>query len=868
MTSPAPADTAVVLDTPSAEHHRDALGIGESAPRLSWTVASAPKGWAQTAYEVEVAAHGGEPAWRSGRLESDESVLVPWPAPPLDSRERRRVRVRVWGGDSSQPSPWSPPLEVETGLLAAHEWTAVLVGPDWPRDHGGPERPALLRGEFDLPAEPVAARLYATALGAYELELNGARVGDEVLAPGWTSYHHRLRYRTHDVTALLRAGHNALGAWLADGWFRGRLGFRGGTRDIYGERTGLLAQLEVRCADGSTVRFGTGPDWRATQGPILSASLYDGEHHDARLEPPGPSEPGADTSSWHPVSPIARDLTAVCAPTGPPVRCTEEVAPVAVLTTPSGRTVLDFGQNLVGRLRLRMNGPRGTEVTIRHAEVLQDGELYTRPLRQARATDRYVLAGHGEEIWEPRFTFHGFRYAEITGWPGELRPADVTARVVHTDMRRTGWFDSSDPLLNRLHQNVVWSMRGNFLDVPTDCPQRDERLGWTGDIQVFGPTATFLYDCSGMLASWLADLAADQYDDGTVPFIIPAVPAPGWTPAWAAAVWGDAAVLTPWTLYERYADANVLRAQYTSARKWVDKVASELDEDGVWRHGRQLGDWLDPAAPPQDPWQACTDAHLVAGAYFARSAQTLADIAGTLGEDADRAHYGETAERARAAFTSAYVTDDGSLTSDTQAAYALALGFGLLPEAARPPAGERLARLVRAEGHRIATGFAGTPLVCDALARAGAVDDAYRLLLQQRCPSWLYPVVQGATTIWERWDSMLPDGTVNPGEMTSFNHYALGAVADWLHSTVAGLAPAAPGWRRLRVAPRPGGGLTHAAARHLTPYGPAEVAWRRSDGELRVDVTVPVGTTAEVHLPGRDPIEAAAGTHTFRAPHE
>ncbi|MFD3686294.1 family 78 glycoside hydrolase catalytic domain [Nocardiopsis sp. NPDC058631] len=865
MSPPRNTPVGAVPEAPTAEHHRSALGIGESRPRLSWTMSRAAPGWQQEAYEVEVRGDGVR-TWTSGRLAGAGSVLVPWPAGPLASRERRSVRVRVWGGGLDAPSPWSPPLEMETGLLEPGDWWAGMVGPGDGLGEG--ERPVLLRSGFTLPAPPRSARLYVTAHGVFEAEVNGVRVGDEVLAPGWTTYPARLRYRTHDVTALLREGENVLGAHLADGWYRGRLGFHGGRRDIYGDRTGLLAQLEVECEDGSRVRWGSGPGWRCAPSPTLSSSLYDGERHDARLEPAGWSEPGFDDTGWTPAVPVERDPATLVAPLSPPVRRTAELEPVSVAPTASGGLLLDFGQNLVGRLRLRVAGPGGTEVTVRHAEVLEDGELCTRPLRFAEATDSYVLAGTGEvEEWEPRFTYHGFRYAEITGWPGEMGPGAVAALVLHTDMRPTGEFTCSDPLVERLHENVRWSMRGNFVDVPTDCPQRDERLGWTGDIQVFAPTAAFLYDCAGMLRSWLADLAAEQYPDGTVPFIVPTIHAPTWTPAWPAAVWGDAAVLTPWRVYERFGDVRVLKDQYASAAAWADLVAQRLEADGTWRRDRQLGDWLDPATPPEDPFQSRTEPSLVATAYAAETLRTMAETARVLGLGPDRERYARLAGHVRDGFRAAYTGSGGRLTSDTQTAYALALCFDLLPEGtARAGAADRLAELVAEGGYRIATGFAGTPLVCDALSRHGHTAAAYRLLLQRESPSWLYPVTMGATTVWERWDSMLPDGRINPGEMTSFNHYALGAVADWLHRTVAGLAPAAPGYRSIRVAPRPGGGLERAGVSHETPYGTASVHWRRDGDRLRVSVAVPPGTSAAVDLPGLAPFEVGSGEHRLEAP--
>ncbi|MFC3998943.1 family 78 glycoside hydrolase catalytic domain [Nocardiopsis sediminis] len=862
----ATTSTAVRCSAPAVEHHREPFGIGEAAPRLSWRVHDAPAGWVQAGYEIEVAdTDGGAPA--TTRVESAEQVLVPWPAAPLTSRARRTVRVRVRGAEGP-PSPWSPPTVLETGLLDPADWTASVVAPDWDETPGTDRRPPLLRGAFRLRGPVARARLYASAHGLYEAEINGHPVGDHAMAPGWTSYHHRLRYQTHDVTALLREGDNAIGAWLGDGWYRGRLGFHGGTADLYGTEIGLLAQLEVVYADGGTETFGTGTAWRAAHGPILLSGIYDGESYDARAEQRGWSSPGFDDAGWQPVRTLPRDPATLAAPTGPPVRCTEEVRPVAVWTAPSGATLVDFGQNLVGRLRITVRGDAGRTVRLRHAEVLQDGELYTRPLRGAAATDAYTLRGDGAETWEPRFTFHGFRYAEITGWPGEVHPDDVTARVLHTDMARTGWFATSDPELDRLHDNVVWSMRGNFLDLPTDCPQRDERLGWTGDIQVFAPTASFLFDSAGMLASWLRDVADEQLPDGTVPVYVPVVPGGEWTsPAPPpVAVWGDVAVLTPWTLYERFGDRGLLRDQYASARAWVECVAGRAGAGRLWNTGMQLGDWLDPDAPPEDPAAAKSDRYLVATAYFARSAEVLARMAALVGEDRDHARYRDLSLEAAAAFAEAYLTDDGRTTDDAETSYALALVFGLVPEGLRQAAGDRLAEIVAAGGHHISTGFAGTPVISDALSSTGHDATAHALLAQRECPSWRYPVTQGATTVWERWDSLLPDGTVNPGEMTSFNHYALGAVADWLHRVVAGLSPAAPGYRTVLVRPRPGGGLTWARAVHDSPYGRIETAWRREGGRFTLDVVVPVGVTARVETPGGREEVVAHGRHRFTEP--
>ncbi|MEI5519728.1 glycoside hydrolase family 78 protein [Streptomyces brasiliscabiei] len=844
------------------EHVRDALGIGTGRPRLSWTTLTDAENWFQTAYEIELSTADGS---TTAELRSADSVLVPWPFEPLAARARAGVRVRVTDSDG-QVSAWSERAVIEVGLLSAEDWSADFVTPDRDEDAQTDQPSPLLRHEFELRGPIRSARLYATALGVYEAEINGRRVGDQVLAPGWTAYDKRLRHQTYDVTAQLRPGRNALGVTLGDGWFRGRIGFDGKTRAVYGDRLALLAQLEVEYTDGTTDRVTTDGSWRAATGPIVSSSLYDGEVHDARLERSGWSEPGHDISDWSGVRVLERDPGTLVAPDGPPVRRTEEVAPVEITVSPSGRTIVDFGQNLVGRLRLTVSGEAGRTVTLRHAEILEDGELCTRPLRTAAATDTYILRGEGTEVFEPRFTFHGFRYAEITGQPEGFDAATaVTAVVIHSDLTRTGHFTSSDELLNRLHENVVWGMRGNFLDVPTDCPQRDERLGWTGDIQVFAPTASFLYDSSGFLGSWLADLAAEQGENGIVPFVVPKVVPGADTPT---AAWGDAATVVPWVLYERYGDSGILATQYESMRAWVDHVTSLAGENRLWDSGFQFGDWLDPTAPAGRPDAAATPGELVATAYFCRSADIVARTARILGRTRDAEHYRTLADEIRTAFRAEYVTGTGRMMSDAPTAYALALCFDLLAsDAQRARAGDRLAQLVRGNGYKIATGFVGTPLVCDALTRTGHTDTAYRLLFQRECPSWLYPVTMGATTTWERWDSLLPDGTVNPSGMTSFNHYALGAVADWLHRTVAGLAPAEPGYRRLRIAPRPGGGLTHAGATLATPYGEAEVSWSLADAELTVEALVPPGTTAEVLLPGDgENREVGSGRHRWTVP--
>jgi alpha-L-rhamnosidase len=843
------------------DHHEEPFGIGEEQPRLSWRVTAETPGWVQCAYELELGADETRLV-SYGRTESVEQLLQPWPAPALTSRQRVAVRVRVWGNDDGGPSEWGPVTYVEAGLLNPEDWQAAMIRPARDEASEDTEPASRLSRTFEVTGSVASARLYASAHGVYVASINGRRVGRERLAPGWTSYHHRLRYQSHDVTDYLQPGTNVIGLELADGWWRGNLGFQD-KRNTYGDRTAAIAQLEIADDGGNITIIGTDSSWLAGRSPVLGSDLYNGETYDARLEDGGWA--GAEDAALGPVAVEDFDASVLVAPDGPPVRATEELPVAAVLATPSGKTILDFGQNLVGHVRLRVSGEAGTEVVLRHAEVLEHGELGTRPLRVARQTDRYILRGGREEIWEPEFTIHGFRYAEVTGWPGDLDPDAFTAVVVHSDLARTGSFECSDPMLNQLHSNVVWGMRGNFVDVPTDCPQRNERLGWTGDFQIFAATASFLYRIPGFTASWLKDLAAEQGTDGPPPLVVPEVTfdKPPFPVRPVMAAWGDAAVLVPWVLYQRTGDLEFLRRQLPGMIAWLDAAAQAAGPELRFEQGFQFGDWLDPAAPPNDPGAARTPWQLVAQAYLAYSARVAGEAARLLGEDSSTLD--GLSQRAADVFRSRYISGDGLLMPPTQTAYAVALSFGLLEGGERAAAAAGLAGAVEADGYRIATGFVGTPLVCDALTDHGYSTAAYRLLLQTECPSWLYPVTMGATTIWERWDSMLPDGSINEGEMTSFNHYALGAVADWMHRSLAGLAPAGPGYRKLLVRPRPGGGLGWARASHETPYGTAEASWDLAGADFTLQVTVPAGCTATVVLPDMDATahEVGSGTHSF-----
>jgi len=832
-----------------AELRDDSPFVATPAPRLSWIVETTETDWEHAEAQLDDG-HGVV------ELPGADSVLVAWPFAPLAPGERRAIRVRARATSGTWTS-WSAPLDVAAGFLADGEWVARPVGLAAPtRD----AQPTVVRTRFRIGRPVAQALLFWTALGSAEPEVNGIPVSDDVLAPGWTAYRDRLVHETVDVTGLLREGENELSAALAGAWYTEKYGFFTFADRLYGTQPSFLAQLRVTFDDGTTTTIAaTGDGWEAaSEGPIVDSGIYAGEHQDLARAVDGfsPARVGASANPGYENVPIPEARVA------PPVRRIETLPVATTIPTPSGGTILDFGQNLVGRLRVRVRGAAGTRVVIRHAEVLDEGELALRPLRNAAATATFDLSG-SDDVLESRFSFYGFRYAQITGV--EVDAADVDAVVLHTDMTPTGWFAASDPLIERLHENVVWGMRGNFLSIPTDCPQRDERLGWTGDLQVFAPTASFLYDCAGFLTSWLRDLAHEQArEDGSVPVVIPS--ALGGFASFGGvspAAWGDAATVVPTVMHDRFGDRDILAAQYPSMRAWVDAVGREV-RDGLWAGRMQLGDWLDPAAPPDKPGQAKVDSDIVATAYHARSLRQVAEAAALLGYEADAAQYGTLADRSRDAFVAEYVTPAGRMMSDAPTAYAVALEFDLVTDpAVRAGLARRLADLVREGGYRIGTGFVGTPLVTDALTGGGHLAAAERLLTQTECPSWLYPVTQGATTVWERWDSLLPDGSVNPGEMTSFNHYALGAVADWLHRTVAGLAPAAPGYRRLRIAPRPLDTLSHASARHLTPYGEASVAWHREGSEVVVTAVVPAGTRAEVDLPGLS-VEVGSGSHEWR----
>jgi alpha-L-rhamnosidase len=844
------------------EFRKDPLGVDIAAPRLSWIVTSSRRGDRQTGYSMLVSGdlaslaqdRGG--LWDSGRVASDETTSITYRGTPLRTHQACYWKVRVYDRDGA-PSAWSEPAVWSMGVLQPADWhDAAWIGHDKPRRRAEPQGqvakgeaaatifppPVYLRTKF-LVSKPIRrAVVYATALGIFDVHLNGRRANDDYFNPGWTDYTRRVYYRAYDVTPQIREGDNVLGAILADGWYSGYIGFAK-QREHYGKRPRFRALLYLELADGSTAEIVTGPHWRAAEGPIREADFLMGEVFDARrAQAPAHrnwDHARFDDSQWEPV-----DLGAEMSPIvewdpSPPVRAFTELKPHSISEPKPGAWVIDMGQNFAGVVRLKLAGEPGRKIVLRFAERLNpDGTIYVTNLRGARATDTYICGSKDEETWSPRFTFHGFQYIEMTGMKSPPTEQTITGIALSSDTPVVGKFACSDPMLNQLHSNIYWTQRANFINIPTDCPQRDERLGWTGDAQVYLGTATLICDVQAFFNKWLVDLADGQRADGQFPMVAPVkVAGNDGGPGWA-----DAGVICPWTIYQTYGDRHLLERQYPSMVKFIEFCRHRSTPELLPpKEFHCFGDWLNiKADTPKD---------VIYTAYFAHCTYLLGLAAQALGRVDEVKTYAALADAIKAAFNRAYVAPDGRIKGNTQACYALALAFDLVEAENAKKAALYLVEDIEKRGFHLSTGFIGTRVLMQALSRIGRLDVAFRLLHNDSFPSWGFSIKQGATSIWERWDGWTPErGFQDPG-MNSFAHYSFGAVYQWIVENIGGIKSEGPSYKRVTIAPWLDPALTWARTVYKSIRGEIVSSWTRNDGQLTLEVALPANTAGTVILP-------------------
>jgi len=830
------------------ENRINPVGMDVPTPRFSWQLISGKRNLMQTAYEIRVTDKSGKSiVWNSGKQITDQSLYVPYSGGPLQSATTYYWQVRIWDNQGNT-SGWSDRAFWQTGLLVTNDWKAKWIESGSPAD--SVNGPALLfRKSFLIKKKIISATVFVTAHGMYEASLNGKKIGDAFLTPGWTSYNKRLQYQAYDITDLMAMGENVIGMNVGSGWYRTPLAWND-NKNLYGKKLGLLLQVNIIYSDGSRETVLSDNSWKTTdRGPIRFSEIYNGEILDARQEIPGWNKTGFDDQSWQQV--IEKDYikSNLIGTYNEPVVKHESFHPLRIFTSPKGEQIVDFGQNLVGWAQFRVQGKAGDRIIVEHAEVLdKNGNFYTENLRAAKATDTYILQGKGEEFFEPHFTFHGFRYLRVQGFPGEIKPENITAVTLYSNMHPSGHFTCSNPMLNQLQHNIQWGQKGNFLDVPTDCPQRDERLGWTGDAQAFSRTACFNMDVHNFFSKWMKDVAADQSEDGRVPFVVPNVLGPM---AGGSAGWADVSTIIPWNIWLAFGDRKILEDQYQSMKGWVGFMQKH-STDYLWNTGFHFGDWLFyRPADDNDGRSAVTDKYLIAQCFFAHSVQLLVNAAKVLGKQDDVQKYSDLLDKVKDAFMKEYMTSSGRLVSGTQTAYVLALQFDMLPDSLRPQAAKRLVNNIQDYDNHLTTGFLGTPYLCEVLTRYGYDTVAYKLLLQESYPSWLYPVKMGATTIWERWDGQKPDSSFQTPGMNSFNHYAYGAIGDWMYRNITGLDTydEGAGYKKIRIRLHKGGNLNYASAELETGYGKLSVYWKIDNGKFTMDVEIPVNTTAAIFIP-------------------
>ena len=824
------------------EYRVNPIGIDRRHPRFSWKMESEQADTVQKSYRIMV--RTGEKTVWDHRKESDTSVLIPYAGTSLEPETTYHVTVEV---TDNHENTAEETMTFETGIFQPEEFQAKMITHDFPEEETA--CPVFYK-TFPLKGAVKCARFYSTAWGVYEAYLNGVRIGDERMAPGWTSYHHRLQYQIHDITELLQSEvpkQGKLEMIVGNGWYKGIFGFMLQSK-IYGSRAGAFAELHILYEDGSREVICTDETWKVRTGEILYSEIYMGETIDT--DQPGIREGHVSAAEF--------DKSILTAQENEPVRVTERIAAKELIVTPKGEKLVDFGQNLTGAAEIRVHGRKGQKIVIRHAEVLdKDGNFYPDTLRQAKSTDTYICNGE-EQTFLPHFTFHGFRYLCVEGLD-ELSLDQFTACVMHSDMEKTGVFFCSNPKVNQLQSNISWGQRGNFLDIPTDCPQRDERLGWTGDAQIFSWTAAFHRNTALFFGKWMRDVAAESSLEKGVPHVVPDI-----LGQYSSSAWSDAAVIVPWVVYQIYGDQGILEESWKCMHEWVDYIRNQCGENGLWQSGYQYGDWLALDKEESADRTGATDKYMIANAYYLYVTDLVKQTAEVLGLGEAVKEYQDLYDTTLEAFRQEYYTNTGRIVSETQTGAVLSLYFRLAREKDR----ERILQILRTniENHKnhLATGFVGTPYLCHALSENGAHDLAAALFMKEDYPSWLYAVNKGATTIWERWNSILPDGSFDVSGMNSLNHYAYGSIGDWMYRKVAGVSQLKPGYKKFRVQPMFVKGIEEAGIEFESVYGKIVSKWSCKNGKIRVHIEVPANTSAEIRLPEKDGvIRAGSGIYEY-----
>ncbi|MCI6005794.1 MAG: family 78 glycoside hydrolase catalytic domain [Blautia sp.] len=835
-------------------------------PQFGWILESDKRDVMQDSYELEIALDDvfTEKVYVGGKVESDASAQVLPEGLTLRSQTRYFVRVRVTA--AGEETEWAETSFV-TGIMDNSEWKAEFVSAEEEADKDN-SKGTYVRRTFALKGKVKEAYASTTALGLYNFYINGRKVGNDELTPGWTSYRKHLCYQTYDVTEYLNEGENAMGAILGAGWYKGKMGFLE-VRNNYGTRTAFLAQMTVRYEDGTEEVFVTDESWTGADAPIVFAEIYDGEIYDASMEIPGWSKAGDVSGTWRPVSSVEFSKDVLAGQGSGKVAEMDEVRAKRIFTTPQGDTVIDFGQNMTGHIHVKAYGKPGDVIELHCFEVLDAaGNVYLDNLRGAKESMKYTFAKEGEVEYTTTFTFMGFQYAKIVSYPGTPEVENFTAYTLHTRMNQTGRLEFSNPDLNQLAHNILWGLKGNFVDVPTDCPQRNERLGWTGDAQIFCRTACFLENTYNFYRKWLVDVEADQTPEGGVAHVVPDLLsgrleiANDWLlgqGSHSAAAWADVAVINPWTMYLTFGDKEILKQQYQSMKGWIGFMR-EHAQDYIWNYKLQFGDWVALDAE-EGSYFGATPNDLTCTAYFAYSTGLFVKIAEILGNDDDAKEYQELYEKVVEKFQKTFFDENGVMTAQTQTAHIVALYFGLTPEKYKETTVGNLLKLLEKENGHLVTGFVGTPYFCHALSQNGHVKEAYDLLLKDDFPSWLYQVKMGATTVWEHWDGMKPDGTMWSPDMNSFNHYAYGAIGEWMVRVAGGLEvdEAKPGYKHAVIYPRLGGGLSFMKCEYDSVYGTVKSFWEDHGNSAMLHVTVPVNTTATICLDGAKAVTESDG---------